>query len=268
MFFLDINLPGVSGLELAEQLLESKPDVTIVFVTAYDQYALQAFEYNAIDYLVKPVNAQRLQKTVDRLKAKISLPHPSVQKEVKAQVLSMNVCLSLSFQTEERNTLSIAWRTSKAQELFLYLIHRRGQLVNKSYLIDLLWQDLKPERAFSQLYTSIYHIRKTLNQFSDHFKITNLKDGYILSTSNVIIDIEEWERELLQLTPLSTKTIDAYIKTMNRYKGPYLHEYNYWWAEHDQYRLEQLWLDHAFKIANYFHAHAQLLEAKHGTKRL
>src|SRR5690625_3109696 len=67
--FLDINLPEINGMELAEQILEKKPEVTIVFVTAYDKYAVQAFELNAIDFLVKPVKIERLEKTIERIKA-------------------------------------------------------------------------------------------------------------------------------------------------------------------------------------------------------
>lgn len=67
--FLDIHMPGQTGLEvaLACNSLPSKP--TIVFLTAYDEYAIEAFEQGAIDYLLKPLDESRLQKTVDRLQA-------------------------------------------------------------------------------------------------------------------------------------------------------------------------------------------------------
>lgn len=64
--FLDIQMPQISGIELLSMLdPETMPEV--VFVTAYDQYALQAFEDNAFDYLLKPVDTERLAKTVQRL---------------------------------------------------------------------------------------------------------------------------------------------------------------------------------------------------------
>lgn len=65
--FLDIRMPGLSGLEVAAAMLEASPATQIVFVTAYDQYAVQAFEAQAIDYIVKPVQPARLQKTVSKL---------------------------------------------------------------------------------------------------------------------------------------------------------------------------------------------------------
>jgi DNA-binding LytR/AlgR family response regulator len=78
--FLDIRMPGTSGLEAAQALAEDWPEPgptgrpfpLIVFVTAYDQYALQAFEAQAVDYLVKPVDRTRLAACVTRLKARLA----------------------------------------------------------------------------------------------------------------------------------------------------------------------------------------------------
>jgi DNA-binding LytR/AlgR family response regulator len=74
--FLDIRMPGLSGIEaaaaLSEDWQEGVPLPLMVFVTAYDQYALQAFEHAAIDYLLKPVQSERLAKSCARLKAALA----------------------------------------------------------------------------------------------------------------------------------------------------------------------------------------------------
>ena len=64
LIFLDINMPGKSGFDLMAELDEAP---YVIFVTAYDQYAIKAFEINALDYLLKPVNGQRLQEAIDRV---------------------------------------------------------------------------------------------------------------------------------------------------------------------------------------------------------
>ena len=64
LLFLDIQMPGKTGFELLE-MLDSVPDV--VFTTAYDEYALQAFVVNALDYLLKPIQKERLQETIKKL---------------------------------------------------------------------------------------------------------------------------------------------------------------------------------------------------------
>jgi DNA-binding LytR/AlgR family response regulator len=74
ILFLDIKMPGQTGLEAAQELAERwdgpRPFPQVVFVTAYDDYAVQAFEQAAVDYVMKPVSDARLERTVLRLKAR------------------------------------------------------------------------------------------------------------------------------------------------------------------------------------------------------
>lgn len=76
ILFLDIRMPGQTGLEAAEELAErwdgARPFPHIVFVTAFDEYAVQAFEHAAFDYVLKPVSAARLGKTVERLRCLVA----------------------------------------------------------------------------------------------------------------------------------------------------------------------------------------------------
>jgi len=76
ILFLDINMPGLSGLEVARQ---ASGRSHVVFVTAYDQHTLAAFEQGAADYLLKPVTAARLATTVTRLKERIGRPAPAIE---------------------------------------------------------------------------------------------------------------------------------------------------------------------------------------------
>ena len=76
LLFLDINMPGMSGFELLQNL--EKNDFHIVFTTAYDEYALKAFKYNAVDYLLKPIDVEELRATIDRLKTKNNSKHSPV----------------------------------------------------------------------------------------------------------------------------------------------------------------------------------------------
>ncbi|MBP6765976.1 MAG: response regulator transcription factor [Rubrivivax sp.] len=69
--FLDIQMPGLTGLEVA-QGIEGR--TRVVFVTAYDEYAVQAFEHEALDYVLKPVRADRLQRTLDRVQRALAQP--------------------------------------------------------------------------------------------------------------------------------------------------------------------------------------------------
>ena len=71
--FLDIQMPGLSGLEVAQGI---EGATRVVFVTAYDEFALQAFEQEALDYVLKPVKAERLQRTLERVRRALAQPAP------------------------------------------------------------------------------------------------------------------------------------------------------------------------------------------------
>src|SRR3954449_1466624 len=70
--FLDVQMPGLTGFEVARQLLDTRASSQIIFVTAYDQHAIEAFEVNAVDYLLKPVEQSRLEVAVDRARRRIA----------------------------------------------------------------------------------------------------------------------------------------------------------------------------------------------------
>ena len=76
--FLDIQMPGLSGIELAARLCAGSKPPHVVFTTAYDHYTLQAFEHAAFDYLLKPIGLERLARTVARLKGALATPAPAL----------------------------------------------------------------------------------------------------------------------------------------------------------------------------------------------
>ena len=84
--FLDIQMPGLTGFELLERL---DRDVTVVFTTAYDQYAIDAFGVNSLDYLLKPIEADRLDRTLDKIERFAGQARPDVRalaRELAAQL--------------------------------------------------------------------------------------------------------------------------------------------------------------------------------------
>src|SRR3989449_8879268 len=74
--FLDVQMPGLTGFEVARRLVDNGADAHVIFVTAYDQHAIEAFEVNAVDYLLKPVDAARLELAVQRARRRVSSDPP------------------------------------------------------------------------------------------------------------------------------------------------------------------------------------------------
>ena len=111
--FLDIRMPGLTGIEVAAALAQVSPWTQVVFVTAYDQYAIDAFEQGAVDYLLKPVSAERLRETLSRL-----LPHAP---PATAQGATTDV---------RRLPLPLGRRTVMVDEADIQLIRARGNYLD------------------------------------------------------------------------------------------------------------------------------------------
>ena len=75
LVLLDVQMPGRSGFEVARELVDRPEAPSVVFVTAYDQHAIEAFEVNAVDYLLKPVAPARLAQTIARVRGLVETPH-------------------------------------------------------------------------------------------------------------------------------------------------------------------------------------------------
>lgn len=257
--FLDIEMPPLNGMEIAAQILKKRPNVIIIFVTAFASFAVDAFEINAMDYLVKPVRFDRLQITINRieeqLKARGKDGAPSTNK------LKIRIAPSLAFEEEPNVFKALAWRTSKTQELFIYLLQNNGVIIEKSAIIDLLWDEYNLEKAYSLLYTTIYNIRKQIKPYEPHIVLHNRSYGYLLELQEVEIDLVHWEEELEGLPEMNSASIGAYEKTMQKYSGVYLSDYDYTWLEAERHRLEKLWFHTAKQIALFYVQTKKLTEA-------
>lgn len=259
--FLDIHMPEVNGLRLGEQLQEVLQDIEIVFVTGFDQYAVQAFELYALDYIMKPVQIGRLRQTVLRLNEKLS-NQPTITAETDEHPI-IHCFRSIRFQLPGQDPIAVKWRTSKVQELFAYLLHYRNQTIDRSTLIDLLWPDFDDTRAAQQLYTSIYHIRQTLK--ANGLGIITISSGefgtgYRLMLGDVMIDTELWEQKLKKLGAVHSENIQEHRDVHYRFEGNYLEEYNYLWAEHERERLRNILLHHTKSLVHYYLEQRELNE--------
>jgi DNA-binding LytR/AlgR family response regulator len=128
--FLDIHMPGLSGLEVALKVSQLEQDTQIVFLTAFDEYAVQAFDRGAVDYLLKPLDDDRLMKTVERLQQKSEASH--VDKP------DVEMLIDLVSATHKQNHL-------------VWLNAQKGDAVKVVHVNDVLY--LKAEDNYTTLVT-------------------------------------------------------------------------------------------------------------------
>lgn len=114
LLLLDIKMPGMHGLELAERINEIRSDIFIVFVTAYDSYAIKAFETDALDYIMKPITEERMKKTLERYIKRCG--------DQKKNEKPRRICVRSfgRFSVELEHGEKMKFRTVKAEELLAF----------------------------------------------------------------------------------------------------------------------------------------------------
>ncbi|MFI2856080.1 response regulator [Paenibacillus sp. JSM ZJ436] len=248
VLFLDIEMPEMSGIQLAEVVREQLPELFIVFVTVYEEYAVKAFELYAQDYVLKPIYRDRLIKLTERLQHCMRYIAPALPAE--APVLQ----LFRSFQLERRDAApqALKWKTFKAQELFLYLLHHRGRLMPKQVIIEQLWPETEWKKGTTQLYTAVYQIRKLMQDEQLPVQILNSEEGYRLDPGGMELDVDIWEKRLREAPALTRNTLPQHLSICEMYTGDYLSRYGYAWAEPERHRLRHKWLQHVKNIAGWY----------------
>ena len=145
--FLDIQMPGLTGFELLERL---ERDVTVVFTTAYDRYAIDAFGVNSLDYLLKPIEPERLDRALDKLERFAGQPRPDVRalaRELASQLSANRRLERIASRVGERTTVLDVARIShfsSKDKLTFAIVNGREHVVDHT-LSDLEAQ-LDPRR--------------------------------------------------------------------------------------------------------------------------
>jgi len=222
--FLDINMPQLQGIDAASEILDRCPDCDIIFITAYDQYAVEAFELHALDYVLKPVSAERLDKTVQRIikKQKYTVP----QKGEKRLIIKALGRFLIGWEGQE----PIKWRTEKTKELFAFLLHNSGRTVTKVEILEAVFPDADPEKSVHQLHNGIYYIRKTLQEYGIDKKHIAIEGNYIMRLGDAETDSLLFEERFKEIkTAEESRTILEKLEGL--YTGDYFEDGDWIWAE-------------------------------------
>jgi two-component system LytT family response regulator len=154
VLFLDIQMPGLTGFELLDRL---GTDVTVVFTTAFDRYAIDAFAVNSIDYLLKPVEPERLDKTLDKLERFAGQPKPDVRalaRELAAELAPNRRLERIASRVGERTTVLDVARIghfASRDKLSFAVVNGREHVID--YTLNELEARLDPRR-FARIHRS------------------------------------------------------------------------------------------------------------------
>ncbi|MCU5172775.1 MULTISPECIES: response regulator [Bacillus cereus group] len=250
--FLDIEMPEKNGVMLARELQLKHENIKIVFITGYERYAVEAFEIYALDYIMKPITRERLHNTIERLMQNTTNTKSTLPK-INTSILN---CLGELHYVNHKTNKKVPvekWRTKKAKELFLYLVHNRNKTINRDTLIELLWPNIDLEQARVNLHSAIYQIRRTIHSYEMDMNITRVNDGYKLELKNILIDVDIFDQAATVLPKeICNDTLGEYITFLSLYNGDYFSGTDYWWSEGERTRLQNLYFQHALSLFHFY----------------
>lgn len=233
--FLDIELGPVHGIDVAEKLVELYPKLEIVFVTAYHKFAVDAFELNVVDYLLKPVLTKRLEVTIERVRGKLIKNGRQIGQLAKSKEKFYATTFG-SFHLFDEKQEIVKWRTKKGKELVALLWRHRDLPVSKKCIIDTLWPNMAYDKAIILLYTTIYQARKALRGQDMINPIKLVGEDYLLQI-DISSDFEEFEKIIH--APKNSVTIK---RSLELFQDDFLQEYD--WARADRNSLRNDYLNY------------------------
>ncbi|UKS27097.1 response regulator [Paenibacillus sp. HWE-109] len=221
--FLDVEMPKINGLELAQRMNDMAGTTKIIFTTAYKEYALDAFKVYAFDYILKPVTPAAIERITTRL---MKLEHPPVPVEQKARQSAIRCFGSLEVRNSEGAL--VRWPTKKTEELFAYFLCYPGQEINKWHLADMLWPEMLEDRASHNLHNTIYRLKKLLKEQEIGLDILKTNDGYMIDTLGMTYDLLEFQ--MSEVTSIDgTPDKERAERLFSLYRGPLLERKDYLW---------------------------------------
>ena len=197
--FLDINMRGMGGLALAEQIIGFCPDCKIVFCTGHEEYAIPAFRLHASGYLMKPISAKDVQEEIDNIKG------------IRQKQKPLSVKCFGNFDVYAKGE-KLTFKRSKTKELFAYLVDRNGAGVTVAEIEVALWEndeEPKNQNYIHQLFRDLRHALEGVGM-EEIFE----RNHYFYSINPEKLDCDYYE----------------YLKTGKpEFRGEYMSQYS--WAE-------------------------------------
>jgi two-component SAPR family response regulator len=206
--FLDIRMRDMSGIELARQLKLLHPDTVLIFCTAYTEYAFDAMGMYAKGYLMKPVSAENIVRTLDEMVFDWRKSGEILEHQFWVKTFG-NFEVFVDGQP-------LVFEREKAKEMLAYLIDRAGSSVTTEQLAVALWEDRVYDNTLKNYISTILgSLRKTLRQVGKEDILIKSRNQLSVNTEKIKCDAYDYEKGI--------------VSAINSFRGEYM--VNYSWAE-------------------------------------
>lgn len=211
--FLDIEMPLMTGLELARRLNRIRPEIKIIFVTGFKEYAFEAFGVNAIGYVLKPFSEEMIKRELAKVKP--------VEEALQKPRVVIKTFGYFDVFVEEK---PIYFSSSKSKELLALLVDRSGGSVSTENAISMLW----PDREYDDTVQSLF--RKVLKSLRVALADANISEVLIDVRNQRSVDTTKFDCDYYRFVKNGADEAD--------YRGEYMTGYD--WAQNTRNYLNRL----------------------------
>lgn len=212
--FLDIEMPVMTGLDLAKRINRINPDTKIVFVTGFKEYAFDAFSVNAIGYVLKPFNDDMIKLEIKKAERILNV---NVEKKITVKTFG-------TFDVFVNNK-TVYFSSAKSKELLAYLIDKQGGSVSTESAISALW----PERNYDETIQSLF--RKVLKSLRTALSDADISEMLVDVRNQRSIDVSKFDCDYYKLMKNDSSAI-------SEYNGEYMTGYQ--WGAATKAHIEKL----------------------------
>ena len=212
--FLDIEMGGMNGLQLAKNLKEINPRINIIFTTGYSQYAPDAFTIHASGYLMKPVSEEAVREAMDFLFHPVD---PPLSKRIRIQTFG-----NFEIFVDEK---PLVFSRSKTKEMLAYLVMQRGARCGNNEIVAVIWENKQDSPSLQNQYRHlVMDLKKTLTAVSAEEILVQQRGTIAVLPGSFSCDLYDF--------------LDADAGSVNRYMGEFMSQYS--WAEFTNAYLEKM----------------------------
>lgn len=223
--FLDIEMYGMSGIELARQFKDICPEVKILFVTGHDNYALEAFRLHARGYILKPVTRELIEEEMQNIEGySQSERQQRMQGETEKKKVTVRTFGNFDIYAGDE---PLQFSRSKAKELLAFLVDKKGTGVNTAEISSILWEDKAYDRSLRN------QTQTVISQMMRNLKEAGIEDCVIKKWNYLAIDPERIDCDYYNF-------LAGDVRAINSYTGEYMS--NYSWAEFTTAYLDDMLL--------------------------
>lgn len=252
--FLDIDMPQSNGIGLALLIQNVYPDVSLVFVSGHSTYALEAYKAYPVDFLLKPIDGERLSQTITHLeKTKLQRPK-GIAADLKIKCFGKFEVLA--------GTTPIKFPTHKTMMLLAYLICKSDDVIYRDELIEAILDQKSSEKNINNLRVTLYRLRNTLAKASIKENSLLIKENYSIQIEDSVCDYIDFLRFVKNYQSVEKGNLTRATRVADSLCGEFLSNIDALWISEKKewldIQIEKLMIN----IAAYFISIKQMEKAE------